>query len=821
MRNFLGFKRLETILQTPRGRFGWVAASLVAYFVALIFLYPVWGLPVGWLGIIPILVGAWFYGIWTGFLFTFSIYLFEVLIIIGLGAGDFREAMQPGMWLGLAIGMLVSLMVGRQGEQSRRDKQQYRASALELEKAQARVDELTGLHDISLAFSCQGDVSQTFKILSDTLAKLIGAGKCLICTHNITSGELVAQVPAYGLDSKLAAKLRWQQSQLEDGWSLSHTPMICANSRAEMPEALLPVANAMEVNCLLAVPLWEGDKRLVGVVFMGDKTGGFSESDGNLLSVVASQVSLVVQNVHLLQTERRLAEQMGVLYSITLAATQADTEDRLIENISQIIGQRLYSDSFGILLLDEATNELYLHPSYRTGPEESRERVPVGMGVVGAVARSGKAIRLDDVSLSPDYLMFYPLTRSELCVPLKVGTKTAGVVNAESKQLNGFTEEDEELLTIIAGQLATAIQRLRTVQAQHYQTLQLERSNSLIRALAQVNARAAIAAEAEGVLNTLGNELGKLGLRCAIALSTGDDENAILRYISLPDRLILGLERAANIKLKDLSIPIAKLSPRPEAPNTAYLVESPDTTLFDWVPELPKDKAKKILKLMGVTSTTSVCYLPLITEGKPMGVLWMWGEGLHESDMPTMSLFASQLAAALQNANLLSEVGRLAITDELTGIFNRRHFFTLAEEKFAQAQKRKTPLSALIVDLDHFKKFNDTYGHVIGDQILRAAAQMMANSLRDSDIIGRYGGEEFSIVLPNTNNSTAIFAAERLLSQVSGVPIETEAGKLSIQLSIGIAGMSKETPTLHALIVRADQALYIAKSAGRNRLAVK
>jgi len=87
-----------------------------------------------------------------------------------------------------------------------------------------------------------------------------------------------------------------------------------------------------------------------------------------------------------------------------------------------------------------------------------------------------------------------------------------------------------------------------------------------------------------------------------------------------------------------------------------------------------------------------------------MGVLWMWGEGLHESDLPTMSLFASQLAAAIQNANLLTEVGRLAITDELTGIYNRRHFFELAEEKFSSAKRNKSPLSALIVDLDHFKK---------------------------------------------------------------------------------------------------------------------
>jgi diguanylate cyclase (GGDEF)-like protein len=145
----------------------------------------------------------------------------------------------------------------------------------------------------------------------------------------------------------------------------------------------------------------------------------------------------------------------------------------------------------------------------------------------------------------------------------------------------------------------------------------------------------------------------------------------------------------------------------------------------------------------------------------------------------------------------------------------------MAEKKFAHAIKNKSPLSALLVDLDHFKKFNDSYGHVVGDQVLRASAQLMSSALRESDVLGRYGGEEFSIILPDTNNSAAIYVAERLLANVADVPIDTEAGKLSIQLSIGIAGLSKETPTLHSLISRADQAMYIAKSAGRNRLAVK
>ena len=125
------------------------------------------------------------------------------------------------------------------------------------------------------------------------------------------------------------------------------------------------------------------------------------------------------------------------------------------------------------------------------------------------------------------------------------------------------------------------------------------------------------------------------------------------------------------------------------------------------------------------------------------------------------------------------------------------------------------------MDIDHFKQFNDTYGHVVGDQVLHEVARLMCTAMRESDIIGRYGGEEFSIILPETNTKAAMNVAERLIAQVSDMPIETEAGKLTVQVSVGAAVMCKATPTLHSLLVRADQAMYLAKDAGRNRVAVK
>jgi diguanylate cyclase (GGDEF)-like protein len=199
----------------------------------------------------------------------------------------------------------------------------------------------------------------------------------------------------------------------------------------------------------------------------------------------------------------------------------------------------------------------------------------------------------------------------------------------------------------------------------------------------------------------------------------------------------------------------------------------------------------------------------------------MWGEGLRENDLPTLSIFASQVAIAIQNASLLAEVHRLAITDEGTGIFNRRHFFQLAEQEFSRALRYKHPLSAIIVDVDEFKAFNDRYGHIVGDQVLRQVAQALKNNLREGDILGRYGGEEFSILLPSTDRQSARKVAERLCEQVAASGVKTETEVLNVTVSIGAAELKPKMNHLLALVEIADRAMYTAKAKGGNRAFVK
>ena len=166
------------------------------------------------------------------------------------------------------------------------------------------------------------------------------------------------------------------------------------------------------------------------------------------------------------------------------------------------------------------------------------------------------------------------------------------------------------------------------------------------------------------------------------------------------------------------------------------------------------------------------------------------------------------------------ELRKQAITDPLTGIYNRGHFFTLAEASFQQAKRYHNALSILMIDLDHFKKVNDTYGHAAGDMALQSFASYLMNNMRGADICGRYGGEEFVILMPETSSDSAVHKANSIRKWVEEHPIRVNGHLISLTISVGVAEIDVESDKkVDALINRADEALYAAKREGRNRVA--
>lgn len=172
-----------------------------------------------------------------------------------------------------------------------------------------------------------------------------------------------------------------------------------------------------------------------------------------------------------------------------------------------------------------------------------------------------------------------------------------------------------------------------------------------------------------------------------------------------------------------------------------------------------------------------------------------------------------------QLEQMLIREQQLSRVDGMTGLFNYRHFFEFATHEFILARRYQRPLTVLMCDTDDFKKINDTLGHAAGDRMLSLVAQAAGAHMRAGDMLARYGGDEFIIMLSQTNLQQAYLVAERIREKVTLLGMETEKGRFSVTFSLGVADMRQEPgeDSVEAIIQRADQALYLAKQGGRNR----
>jgi diguanylate cyclase (GGDEF)-like protein len=199
-----------------------------------------------------------------------------------------------------------------------------------------------------------------------------------------------------------------------------------------------------------------------------------------------------------------------------------------------------------------------------------------------------------------------------------------------------------------------------------------------------------------------------------------------------------------------------------------------------------------------------------------------WWSGIVGAIAAALLALGNARRAQRREARLKAEnerLRRLALTDDLTGLPNRRHFLHRLEEAIAFARRRNLPVALVILDLDHFKVINDRYGHPSGDRVLEAVAEALVADARAEDLVARYGGEEFGIVLQGTDLEGARVRAERLRARIAGIAVAVKGGaRIGLTASFGVAAIPEScAPRAHRLIAAADGALYAAKRAGRNR----
>jgi diguanylate cyclase (GGDEF)-like protein len=191
---------------------------------------------------------------------------------------------------------------------------------------------------------------------------------------------------------------------------------------------------------------------------------------------------------------------------------------------------------------------------------------------------------------------------------------------------------------------------------------------------------------------------------------------------------------------------------------------------------------------------------------------------IAENDKYRFQILAQQFLIMVKRAFLYKNIQELAIMDGLTQVFSRRHFLERFKEELRRSRKFKHNFSFLMLDIDKFKNFNDKYGHLVGDAVLREASKTVKENVRQIDFVGRYGGEELSIILPETDKEQALLAAERIRQAIEKREIKVYDEELKVTVSVGISTFPDDADDSSLLIEAADKALYLAKNEGRNRV---
>ncbi|WP_165763889.1 sensor domain-containing diguanylate cyclase [Halalkalibacter urbisdiaboli] len=192
----------------------------------------------------------------------------------------------------------------------------------------------------------------------------------------------------------------------------------------------------------------------------------------------------------------------------------------------------------------------------------------------------------------------------------------------------------------------------------------------------------------------------------------------------------------------------------------------------------------------------------------------------ERSEADIILSYSSQVVVAISNAMLYHQMEKMAVTDELTGLYNRRYFYQLAQKEFKSAEINEEPLSVILFDIDHFKQINDIYGHFIGDEVLRQIASVISSTTPEKNVLARYGGEEFALVLPGLDGKAAEQFGEKMRQNVFNHIFITKKGPINVSISIGVTQL-ESGDHLETLLHRTDEALYQAKEQGRNCVILK
>ncbi len=558
------------------------------------------------------------------------------------------------------------------------------------------------------------------------------------------------------------------------------------------------VRGAPETRSELVIPL-RGRDNILGVLNLeSPQPDGFDEHAQQLLASYAERASLSLENAHLFETVRQHAEQMIELNSITNIALQNMDSDNMLVRIVRQVAEMIHADGCYITTWDESSQKVT--PIAGFGPDQNIYPTivlaPGETTVTEAALRLNRTVTVEDIRNTPyiSHRLAPALpAHSLMAMPLISDKKKLGALIVGFTEHHFFTSEEMALGEQVAGLIVLALTRLRSLELSKRRAHEAE---TLREASLALTASLELQPVFESTLNHLEQVLPFDG--ASIFLNKGN---------SLVIQAARNVPNLETLRTQEFSYENGLFHEIQNTRKPVILLDAQSDPRFErW------GKNDRVRSWMGV---------PLISGNTLLGILTLdrlKNNPFTAEEVTLTQTFANHAALAIQNAQLHSAVQHLAITDPLTGIYNRRGFFDLAQKLLAFNQRSPRPISALMLDIDFFKRVNDRYGHDVGDEVICGITAVCQQMMRSADVICRYGGEEFTILLPDSDLIGAQIAAQRLHTAIVSTPMQTSAGPVSVTVSVGAAMMDKDCKTLEALLKCADMALYTAKQEGRNRV---
>lgn len=482
---------------------------------------------------------------------------------------------------------------------------------------------------------------------------------------------------------------------------------------------------------------------------------------------------------------------IAILYDAGQAVLSTFDLDEVLQRILGIARDYFHLTNVAVLLLDQEAQQLYVRSQIGWDAGKDDIRLSVYEGITGAAALKKQPVYAADVTRDTRYICATESTRSELAIPLMVRDDVVGVLDCQSDAVDFFNYETIELLTLFSTQASIALQNAHLYSLERRRARQLEAINT-------------IAQQSTAVM-----ELEELLARVCSIIQHAFQVSHVSLFLREEGDLVM----RAHQGVLTACVPHGCRCSSSQKPWSDVLAGN--TTLIE------KDLSGTTEAFRLFKESSSRMSIPLISFGQTLGVLTLHSSKLNafrDMELQTLESVADICATAIQNAHYVERVKQLAYLDGLTGIFNRRFFELRISEEIERARRYGTGMAVIIADIDHFKRLNDEFGHLLGDEVLRQVSSIFHQQVRKIDVVCRFGGEEFAILLTQTNAQQAETIAEKLRHQVEqwqfpGVP-------RAITISAGISAFPTHGKTRDEIVRAADNSLYSAKQGGRNRVSL-